>query len=530
MLDVQTSNAEPLRTESFENMKYLHLLQINGVRLKGCYRHLPKGIIWLCWHGCSLRSFPPKFHLHSLVVLDMQYSNIEELKFLNNLKILNLSNSKFAKTPNFLDVFRLERLILEDCRDLAEVHQSVGHLKELVHLSLKGCCSLNNLPESICNLKSLETLDISMCSRIENLPEHLGVMESLTELLADETAIRQLPSSVGQLKRLRKLSLSGCNSKQDSPFTSWLSLISSWLSPTKVLLPASLNSLSLLRGLDLSYRGLSEGEISIDLGSLSSLQELNLSGNKFFNLPSGIGLLPKLNYLLVKDCTNLLSVPELPSSLMELDAINCSALERLTIHSKRIPSLYVSGCNNLIEIKGMEGMGKRWVIVSEDRSNLSNNLKQSLVQALCKGEEYDIVIADGEMPELFSNRAEGSSLSFHVPPGSDGNKIQGLVAWVVCAIDGNISAYLRGEAVIRNKSNGVQLFKRSIMLFTMSTNSSNQCSWVNHISLAALPPNAMKAGEELELSVEVKHTSFEVQKCEVHMIVKKPEVEYFDDS
>ncbi|KAJ6883706.1 hypothetical protein NC652_030829 [Populus alba x Populus x berolinensis] len=153
-----------------------------------------------------------------------------------------------------------------------------------------------------------------------------------------------------------------------------------------------------------------------------------------------------------------------------------------------------------------------------------------VVSSTNKGEEYDIVIADGEMPELFSNRGEGSSLSFHVPPGSDGNKIQGLVVWVVCAIDGNISAYLRGEAVIRNKSNGVQLFKRSIMLFTMSTNSSNQCSWVNHISLAALPPNAMKAGEQLELSVEVKHTSFEVQKCRVHMIVKKPEVEYFDDS
>ena len=137
------------------------------------------------------------------------------------------------------------------------MHQSVGHLKELVHLSLKGCCSLNNLPESICNLKSLETLDISMCSRLEKLPEHLGVMESSTELLADETAIRQLPSSVGQLKRLGKLSFSGCNNKQGSPFTSWLSLISSWLSPTsstsKVLLPASLSSLSLLRGLDPSY-------------------------------------------------------------------------------------------------------------------------------------------------------------------------------------------------------------------------------------------------------------------------------------
>ncbi|KAJ6762903.1 hypothetical protein OIU79_023614 [Salix purpurea] len=56
------------------------------------------------------------------------------------------------------------------------------------------------------------------------------------------------------------------------------------------------------------------------------------------------------------------------------------------------------------------------------------------------------------------------------------------------------------------------------MLFTVSTNSSNQCSWVSHISLAALPPNAMRAGEELELSVEVKHTYFQVKKCGVHFI------------
>jgi hypothetical protein len=45
VLDVQTSKAEPLRTESFENMKYLNLLQINGVRLKGCYR---PGVCFFC--------------------------------------------------------------------------------------------------------------------------------------------------------------------------------------------------------------------------------------------------------------------------------------------------------------------------------------------------------------------------------------------------------------------------------------------------------------------------------------------------
>jgi hypothetical protein len=54
VLDVQTSKAGPLRTKSFENMKYLDLLQINGVRLK----------------GCSLKAFPPNFHPDCLVVFD----------------------------------------------------------------------------------------------------------------------------------------------------------------------------------------------------------------------------------------------------------------------------------------------------------------------------------------------------------------------------------------------------------------------------------------------------------------------------
>ena len=285
--------------------------------------------------------------------------------------------------------------------------QSFRHLEKLVHLSLKECKRLNNLPESICSLKSLETLDISGCSSLEKLPENLGAMESLTELLANETSIMELPSSVGQLTRLRKISLSGCNNKPVSPFTFLSALFSSMFSPTsstsKALLPASLHSSSQLTGLDLSYRGLSDGEIFVDLGSLSTLQELNLSGNKFFNLPSGIGRLPMLKYLLVKDCTNLLSVSELPSSLKELDVVNCSALERLKIQSNKIPSLYVSGCQQIIDIAGMEGMGKSWVVVSEDRGNLANNLKQSLVQVLSLSLSLSLTLSHTQVSRTHMN-------------------------------------------------------------------------------------------------------------------------------
>jgi len=101
------------------------------------------------------------------------------------LKILNLSHSQnLIKTPN-LHSSSLEKLILEGCSSLVEVHQSIGNLTSLDFLNLEGCWRLKNLPESIGNVKSLEILNISGCSQLEKLPERMGDMESLTELLAD---------------------------------------------------------------------------------------------------------------------------------------------------------------------------------------------------------------------------------------------------------------------------------------------------------------------------------------------------------
>ncbi|CAL5416802.1 unnamed protein product [Camellia sinensis] len=65
------------------------------------------------------------------------------------------------------------------------------------------------LPDSNCKLKSVERLNLVGCAKLE-LPEQLGDMESLTELLADGIAIKQLPLSIGRLKNLRSLSLKGC--------------------------------------------------------------------------------------------------------------------------------------------------------------------------------------------------------------------------------------------------------------------------------------------------------------------------------
>ncbi|KAG5224333.1 TMV resistance protein [Salix suchowensis] len=334
-------------------MRRLQLLQITGAHLVGRYCLLPRELIWLCWPECPLKSLPSDFHIGELVILDMQESKVRKLwkgtKILNKLKILNLSNSKcLVKTPNFRGLPSLERMILVDCTSLVEVHQSIGNLKSLVLLNLEGCNSLKSLPES-------------MCSQLEKLPDSLGALESLAKLLAKGTSIKQLRTFGGN-----NYSPKSCSS-------------------SIAMRPASFTSFSSLKELDLSYTGLADAISSIDFGSLSFLEDLNLSGNGFFNLPSSISRLPKLRCFTVERCKNLLSISELPSSVTFLYINDCTSIERVSapLQHGRISYLSVEGCRNLIEIQGMEFAGNNgYYVYSSDCNNLSENSKMSLIQVV----------------------------------------------------------------------------------------------------------------------------------------------------
>jgi hypothetical protein len=151
------------------------------------------------------------------------------------------------------------------------------------------------------------------------------------------------------------------------------------------MLPASFISFSSLKELNLSYSGLSEATSSIDLGSLCFLENLNLSGHEFFNLPSSISRLSKLQFLTVERCRNLLSISELPSSVLFLSINDCTSIERVSapLQHERLPLLDVKGCGNLIEIQGIECAGNNWSILNlNDCNNLSENYKMSFIQVV----------------------------------------------------------------------------------------------------------------------------------------------------
>jgi hypothetical protein len=268
---------------------------------------------------------------------------------------------------------------------LFEVHHSIGDLSNLVLVNLKDCKFLKSLPTSFYKLKSLETLILSRCSKIDSLANNLGEMESLTILLANRTAIRQVPFSIVQLKNLKYLSLYGCKGSLSKPLPS---LFWSWISPRKSpksvnLLPTVLQGLNSLTHLCLMECNLSDDIIPADLWNLCSLQILDLRCNSFESLLVSLGGLLKLQDLRLYHCKNLKSIPNLPESLIFLDATHCTALERMPDLSKlsKMNGLFLTNCHKLVEIAGLDKRSNPILAISlAGCINFTNTFKQNFLQ------------------------------------------------------------------------------------------------------------------------------------------------------
>uniref|UniRef100_F6GYA5 Laccase n=1 Tax=Vitis vinifera TaxID=29760 RepID=F6GYA5_VITVI len=92
---------------------------------------------------------------------------------------------------------------------------------------------------------------------------------------------------------------------------------------------ASFFGLRSLRKLNLSDCHILEGAIPNDFSSLCSLEYLDLSRNNFVTLPARLNQLSQLKGLRLGCCKRLQSLPELPSSIEEIDAHDGTVMENI---------------------------------------------------------------------------------------------------------------------------------------------------------------------------------------------------------
>ncbi|KAJ6728246.1 LEUCINE-RICH REPEAT-CONTAINING PROTEIN, partial [Salix koriyanagi] len=92
-------------------MRNVKFLQLNYMKFYGSYEHFPKNLIWLCWHGFSLRSIPKHLCLEKLVVLDLSKSCLVDAwkgkltlpELPSNLSSLDVSSSySLQSVPNLI--------------------------------------------------------------------------------------------------------------------------------------------------------------------------------------------------------------------------------------------------------------------------------------------------------------------------------------------------------------------------------------------------------------------------------------------
>ncbi|MEM6895249.1 MAG: leucine-rich repeat domain-containing protein [Bacteroidota bacterium] len=156
-----------------------------------------------------------------------------------------------------------------------QIPKEIGELKQLESLCIEG--SVSGIPESFSNLRSLKHLRILTDKNDKIFPKVITQLKDLEVLEIIGAPFTEIPASLGQLQKLKRLSLA-------HSFNEYLyqkSTSRGKIDVPPVALPNCFGNLENLRELDLSYCAVDD--ISV-LSKLKRLQVLHLVGTPVKNI------------------------------------------------------------------------------------------------------------------------------------------------------------------------------------------------------------------------------------------------------
>ncbi|KAJ8900621.1 hypothetical protein K2173_025398 [Erythroxylum novogranatense] len=282
MLNVSKIQEIDLNPEVFmkiPNLKFLKFYVSN--RSYGCFEeqsnlrlsrgldYLPNELTYFHWDGYPLEFFPCNFRPNHLIVLGLPNSKIKQ----------------------FQEEVRVTSLSLVDCKNISHLPNSrAGFLEALEVLNLRDCTNLKTFPEVSSNIKSMDLSSTTIKQIPSSSVEHLGKLEEL-DMFACKN-LESLPSNFfNALTSLTKLNLGWCKRLKKLPEIS--------------------ENMCILETLQFDGTDL---EVPSSFGNLKGLKILNIYS------------CPKLNFVRK---SMLISLPELPSSVIWLQADNWTSLEQI---------------------------------------------------------------------------------------------------------------------------------------------------------------------------------------------------------
>ncbi|AES76312.1 functional resistance protein KR1, putative [Medicago truncatula] len=317
--------------KKMQNLKTL--IVKNGTFSKGP-NYLPNSLRVLEWPKYPSRIIPSDFCPKKLSICKLKESDLSSfelrgtVKGFVNMRELNLDKCQYlTRIHDVSNLPNLEIFSFQYCKNLIEIHKSVGFLNKLEILNAMGCSKLLSFPPLMST--SLQYLELSYCESRKSFPEILREM-NITGLTFLSTSIEKLPVSFQNLTGLRRLSIEG-NGMLRLP-----SIICSMPNLSVVYVRGciwpkvddKLSSMVTSSAEHMHLRNciLSDEFLPIIVMWSANVSKLDLSGNNFTILPECIKDCRFLTDLILDDCKCLREIRGIPPNLKHLSAKYCKSL------------------------------------------------------------------------------------------------------------------------------------------------------------------------------------------------------------